>query len=281
MGEGGLLPAGEVGEIVIRGPNVTPGYQDNPEANRITFVAGWFRTGDEGRFDADGYLTITGRLKEMINRGGEKVAPREVDEAMLAHPSVAQAVAFALPHPSLGEEVAAAVVLHPGRSATEAGLRAFAASRLAGFKVPVRVLILGEIPKGPTGKVQRIGLADRLQDRLQADHVAPRGPVEEPLAALWREVLGLKRVGIDDNFFQLGGDSIRAAQLVARIRARFELEAPVTIIFRSPTIRELSGAIDAVRVAGASQPAPKITRVARPRSGQPSRGGPQEGHHGR
>jgi len=163
MGSAGqLLAPGTAGEIVIRGENVTSGYAGNPAANAEAFRAGWFRTGDLGRLDGDGYLTIEGRLKEIINRGGEKIAPREVDEALLDHPAVAQAVTFALPHEKLGEEVAAAVVLRDGRSATEAELRAFVASKLADFKVPRRIVFLAEIPKGPTGKQQRIGLARRL-----------------------------------------------------------------------------------------------------------------------
>jgi len=155
-----------VGEIVISGPNVTPGYEGNPEANAKSFFEAegrrWFRTGDQGAFDAEGYLTLTGRLKEIINRGGEKVSPLEVDGVLSAHPAVAQVVTFALPHPKLGEEVAAAVVLKDGAAATEAEIRAFAGERLAAFKVPRRVVILDEIPKGATGKLQRIGLAEKL-----------------------------------------------------------------------------------------------------------------------
>jgi len=161
-GAGNKLAQGEEGEVCIRGPNVTLGYFANPAANESGFIKGWFRTGDQGRFDADGYLTITGRLKEMINRGGEKIAPREVDEALLAHPAVAQALAFAVPNPMLGEEVAAAVVLRDGQAADEKELRDFVSNRLAAFKVPKRVLLLTEIPKGATGKPQRIGMAQRL-----------------------------------------------------------------------------------------------------------------------
>ena len=159
---GALQPAGAGGEVVIRGPNVTPGYEQNPQANADAFRDGWFRTGDQGRFDADGYLTITGRLKELINRGGEKISPRETDEALLAHPAVAQAVTFAVPHDQLGEEVAAAVVLRAGHTAGERELQEFAAQRLADFKVPRMILILDEIPTGATGKLQRIGLAEKL-----------------------------------------------------------------------------------------------------------------------
>ncbi len=157
-----LLDVGETGEIVIRGPNVTPGYENNPDANASAFTDGWFRTGDQGVMDEEGYISITGRLKEIINRGGEKISPREVDEILMDHPAVAQAVTFAMPHDKLGEEVAAAIVLREGQTAEEGEVREFVASHLADFKVPRRVLILDEIPKGATGKLQRIGLAEKL-----------------------------------------------------------------------------------------------------------------------
>jgi acyl-CoA synthetase (AMP-forming)/AMP-acid ligase II len=160
--DGSLCPAGQVGEVVTRGDNVTPGYANNPEANRTAFAHGWFHTGDQGVMDADGFLKITGRLKEIINRGGEKISPAEVDEHALDHDAVAQAVTFAVPHQSLGEEVALAVVLKEESNASAADIRAFLAARLAPFKVPRTVLIVTEIPKGATGKIQRIGLAQKL-----------------------------------------------------------------------------------------------------------------------
>jgi acyl-CoA synthetase (AMP-forming)/AMP-acid ligase II len=159
---GNLLDPGEVGEIVIRGPNVTPGYENNPEANEKAFTNGWFRTGDQGTMDTDGYFTLTGRLKEIINRGGEKISPKEVDLVLMDHPAVQQVVTFALPHDKLGEEVAAAVVLREGAEASPEEIRAFASERLATFKVPRTVLLMDEIPKGPTGKLRRIGLAEQL-----------------------------------------------------------------------------------------------------------------------
>ena len=163
MGENGtLLAAGEIGEIVIRGPNVTAGYENNPQANEEGFLAGWFRTGDQGSQDADGYLSLTGRLKEIINRGGEKVSPREVDEILMDHPAVAQTVCFGMPHPKLGEEVAAVVVLKEGAVATEREIQEFVAKRAADYKVPKKILFMDEIPKGATGKLQRIGLAAKL-----------------------------------------------------------------------------------------------------------------------
>ena len=160
--DGNLLPVGETGEIVIRGENVTQGYESNPKANAEAYTNGWFRTGDQGMLDAEGYLTLTGRLKEIINRGGEKISPREVDEVLMDHPAVEQVITFAVPHDKLGEDVAAAVVLREGASVTEKELREFASRRLADYKVPRKVLFLAEIPKGATGKLQRIGLAAKL-----------------------------------------------------------------------------------------------------------------------
>ena len=160
--DGKLLAAGEIGEIVIRGENVTLGYENNDKANAEGFTNGWFRTGDQGTMTADGYVTLTGRLKEIINRGGEKISPREVDEVLMDHPAVAQVVTFGMPHDKLGEEVAAAVVLREGKTATEQEIRAFVATKLADFKVPKKILLMDEIPKGATGKLQRIGLAQKL-----------------------------------------------------------------------------------------------------------------------
>ena len=154
---GTLLGQGEQGEVVIQGPNVTDGYLNNPEANARAFTDGWFRTGDQGVLDPDGYLSLVGRLKEMINRGGEKIAPREIDEVLLQHPAVAEAVAFGSPHPTWGEEVAAAVVLKEPVSEKE--LLAFARERLADYKVPKKLYIVEEIPRGATGKIQRRNVA--------------------------------------------------------------------------------------------------------------------------
>jgi len=160
--EGGLMGAGETGEIVIRGDNVTAGYENNDQANAEAFTHGWFRTGDQGVMDDEGYIAITGRLKEIINRGGEKISPREVDEVLMDHAAVQQVVTFALPHDKLGEEVAAVIVLREGSSADEKEIRSFAAEKLADFKVPRTIVFRDEIPKGATGKLQRIGLAEKL-----------------------------------------------------------------------------------------------------------------------
>ena len=158
--EGALLPEGKPGEVVIQGPNVIDGYANNPEANASSFIDGWFRTGDQGRIDAHGYLSLVGRIKEMINRGGEKIAPREIDEVLLQHPAVGEAVAFGSPHPTWGEEVAAAVVLK--QNATEKELLAFARERLADYKVPKKLYIVDQIPRTATGKIQRRSVAAAL-----------------------------------------------------------------------------------------------------------------------
>jgi acyl-CoA synthetase (AMP-forming)/AMP-acid ligase II len=160
--QGEFLKGGETGEIVIQGENVTVGYENNAKANAENFTKGWFRTGDQGILDDEGYLSITGRLKEIINRGGEKISPREVDEVLMGHPAVQQVVTFAIPHDKLGEEVAAVVVLREGEQAEENDIRNFTRQHLADFKVPRKIVFMDEIPKGATGKLQRIGLAEKL-----------------------------------------------------------------------------------------------------------------------
>ena len=160
--EGNRLTGDAEGEVCIRGDNVTPGYENNPAANESSFTSGWFRTGDQGFFDGDGYLKITGRLKEIINRGGEKVSPLEVDNVLMEHPAVQQVVTFAVADRMLGEEIGAAVVLADGGELDAVGLRAYAETHLAKFKIPKHIVFLDEIPKGATGKLQRIGLAQKL-----------------------------------------------------------------------------------------------------------------------
>ena len=215
---GRLLAPGETGEIVIRGPGVTSGYENNPQANAQAWTDGWFRTGDQGRIDGDDYLFISGRLKEIVNRGGEKVSPREIDEALLEHPDVAQAVAFAVPHRTLGEDLVAAVVLRAGCGAAETDLRLFLLSKLAAFKVPSRVIFVDAIPKGPTGKVQRTTLHEKLGEFLKRpDPVELGSDAERLIAGVWTELLGVDPIGPDDNFFSLGGHSLLATQAIARI----------------------------------------------------------------
>ena len=172
--EGRRLAAGEEGEVCIRGDNVTLGYANNPAANEVSFIDGWFRTGDQGFFDSDGYLKITGRLKEIINRGGEKISPLEVDNVLMGHEDIQQVVTFAVADRILGEEIGVAVVLADGAEMDAAQLRAYADIHLAKFKIPKHICFVGEIPKGATGKLQRIGLASKLG--LEDQDGAPRAP---------------------------------------------------------------------------------------------------------
>ena len=158
------LPQGERGEVVIQGPNVIKGYENNPEANRSSFVDGWFRTGDQGLLDADGYLTLVGRIKELINRGGEKISPREIDEVLLAHPAVAEAVCFGVAHPTWGEEVAAVVVVR--EPVSEADLLAYCRERLADYKRPKQIHITDAIPRTATGKIQRRVVANAYSQKV-------------------------------------------------------------------------------------------------------------------
>ena len=243
-GSGRKLAVGEIGEVGIRGANVFAGYEANPEINADAFAGEWFRTGDEGSLDEDGYLRLRGRIKEIINRGGEKVSPMEIDDALLRHPAVEQAVTFAVADDRLGEEIAAAVVLAPAAETDERDLQDFVAQELAPFKVPRSILVVDEIPKGPTGKVQRIGLAERLgvgPSEASGLERAPYGFLEPQLIEIWESVLGTSGVGVGDDFFALGGDSILAAEAVAHIRdLTGEQNLPLTSIVRAPTPAAMS-----------------------------------------
>jgi acyl-CoA synthetase (AMP-forming)/AMP-acid ligase II len=265
---GAAMAAGRTGQIAIRGSSVMLGYLGNPAISRAAFAGEWFKTRDLGFFDDDGYLFLAGRTEEMINRGGEKIAPREVEEVLLEHPAIAEAVTFPVPHASLGEDIAAAVVLRPASLVTQTEIRQFAIGRVAGFKVPAQVLIVEKIPRGPTGKVQRSGLAGKfgltsLSGATQA-FVAPRTQLENVLAEIWATVLDLERVGAHDNFFALGGDSLLATHVLARVHELMHLELEVSCLFESPTVAELAQHIETLSHA---HPAPDlaagIQRVAR------------------
>ena len=273
MDEGGnLLVPGEIGEIVLRGPGVIAGYAQNPEANRTSFTNEWFRTGDQGMVDADGYVFITGRLKEMINRGGQKISPREIDEVLGTHPAVAQAVAFAVPDHRLGEEIAAAVVLRAGHVASEIEIRNHVAQRIGYYKVPQRIVFLDELPKGPTGKLQRVAMAAILgldnpdsaakSASRPSEFAEPRTPTERTLADIWRQVLGVEQIGVNDDFLALGGDSMLAALAIARIRESGAPHVSLLTFFEHPTIAGLAEAIDRADSDGASSSDPIVAVAA-------------------
>jgi acyl-CoA synthetase (AMP-forming)/AMP-acid ligase II len=253
--EGRELGRNMRGEVAVRGENVTAGYLDNDEANAKSFTSGWFRTGDEGYLDEDGYLVLTGRLKEMINRGGEKIAPVEIDRVLLDHPAVSQAVTFAVPHPRLGEDVGAAIVVREGATVTPARLRAFARERLAAFKVPALIAFVQEIPRGPTGKPQRIGLAAALGIE-GIESPPPATPVQIRVAAMWAELLGGPQPRLADDFLLAGGDSIIAAQLLGRIEQAFGVSLSLGEFFADPSLEGVSAGVEArliERVAAMSE----------------------------
>ena len=242
---GAVLPSGVAGEVVVTGPTVIAGYEGDPDTNRVVFRDGSYRTGDLGVLDADGYLTLMGRVKETINRGGEKISPREVEAVLLDHPAVAEAVTFALPHPSLHEDVAAAVILHPERGATGRDLRQFLLQRLTPFKVPRRIVIADALPKGPTGKLLRHGLAEHFGLQAHVTNWSRAGdhrddPMERTLLALFREVLRRDDVGPDDDFFVSGGDSLSAVDLIARIEEELDVSVPLLSLVETSTVRALA-----------------------------------------
>jgi oxalate---CoA ligase len=249
---GQLLAPGATGEIVIRGENVIRGYENNPKTDLAAFSNGWFRTGDLGMVDGEGHVILAGRIKEIINRGGEKISPRQVDEVLLQHSAVAAAVTFAIPDPRLGEEIAAAIVLRDGATITAHALMQFMAGRIADFKVPRRIVFVEQIPQGPTGKVQRLGLARQLgiaaaapapehggaqSDRALSDD-------ESALASIWCEVLNLSSVRARDDFQLLGGDSLLAAQVISRVQSRMARKLSILAFFISPTLESVAAAIE-------------------------------------
>jgi thioesterase domain-containing protein len=209
---------GQVGQIAIAGPTLTPGYLGRDRSEPSPWHDGWLLTGDLGRIDEDGYLTIVGRDKEVINRGGEKVFPYEVEKAMLAHPALAEAAAYGVPHPRLGESVAAAAVLKPGARLGEQELKSFLAARLAPYKLPRRVRWLARLPRGATGKVLRSALSQD-GDAARAPAVQPDRLLEWELHGIWSRLLDTDSIGIDDDFFEIGGDSLLATQMLVEVEA--------------------------------------------------------------
>jgi len=242
--KGHRLPAGEQGEIRVRGPTVMSGYLDAPELNRASFVDGWLRTGDLGSFDEEGFLTLRGRLKDMINRGGEKISPLEIDEALMRHPAVSEAAAFALPHSRLGEDIAAAVALHPARTASQQELRTFLSDKLAPFKIPRRIFIVDQLPKGMSGKISRRRLSEiyaTAEASQQPDQAMPDNrDLSHQLTEIWQRLLNYAPVLVDDDFFEKGGDSLLATEMLLQIELLTGRTLPSSVLFEATTIRKLT-----------------------------------------
>jgi acyl-CoA synthetase (AMP-forming)/AMP-acid ligase II/acyl carrier protein len=248
----------ELGEILVRGPTVMSGYLDNFEANESAFVNGWFRTGDLGRLSATRVVTVDGRVKDIINRGGAKISPAEVDRAMLTHPAVAEAAAFGIPHPSLGEEVAAAVVLRAGLKTNQAELRKFLRGRLAVPKIPRKIVIADELPKGPTGKIQRRRLPVLLAQQLGEKSPLfweELSPLELEITEIWQRLLRRNVIGVNEDFFDLGGDSLLATKMLLELENVIGKTLPDTLLFEASTIRQLAWSL---RDLAWSEPDPLI-----------------------
>jgi oxalate---CoA ligase len=252
------LPVGPdvEGELVVQGPGVFGGYEGNPQLNANAFIEGFFRTGDLARTDDDGYVYLTGRLKEQINRAGLKVSPREVDDAIATHPGVLKVATFALPDPVVGEEVACAIVKRAGQERLSAlDLQRFVADQLADYKVPRRVVFVDDIPTNAVGKICRVTLAEQLGLIAQPPTTTPTagqaGPWNEPVSAtqiaiatIWSRVLGRTIDNIDIDFYAAGGDSLQAMDLSLELEHRFSRLVPVAAISSNATIRTLARAIE-------------------------------------
>jgi acyl-CoA synthetase (AMP-forming)/AMP-acid ligase II/thioesterase domain-containing protein len=253
---GRLQPPETEGEVVVRGPMLMSGYLDDAEANDAAFDEnGWFRTGDIGRLDHEGYLFLVGRRKEIINRGGKKISLPEVDNVLAAHPAVAEVAAFAIPHRTLGEDVAAAVVLRVDVEASELDLRRFAAERLAAYKVPQKIVFVENIPRTALGKAKRSALAERFRDLSMAAPAPPalcdaRKPTDTQLRLLeiWRRILGSEQIAVEDNFFELGGDSLTAALMLTQAAQSLNIGPnvlPEADFFDQPSVAALARMLEA------------------------------------
>jgi len=273
--EGRRLPPGKRGEIGLRGPTITRGYDNDAVATEAAFRDGWFRTGDLGYLDRDGYLFIVGRIKDIINRGGQKVAPAEVEQVLLGHPEVVDAAAFSVPHKRLGEDVAAAVVLRQGAKASARSLRDFARERLARYKVPGLIHLVPEIPKGPAGKINRDELVAALSTTLptakgkRGKLSPPRSKFESQLAMIWAELLELSEVGVDEDVFALGADSITVTQMRSRLRALFGIDLSFKDLLDAPTVALLAARLEALERVPRSLSQPPASTARMQRGGAP------------
>jgi acyl-CoA synthetase (AMP-forming)/AMP-acid ligase II/acyl carrier protein len=248
--DGRRLPHGQQGEILVGGPTVVSGYLGAPELNRASFVDGWFKSGDIGSIDEDGFLKLHDRKNDLINRGGEKISPMEIDEVLTQHPAIAEAAAFSIPHSRLGEDLAAAVVLRPGMTATTVELRKYLQEQLAPFKVPGRIDIRDQLPKGKTGKILRRQLGGSLEEKAVAETLIAAPPAIETtpvdntliiqLTELWERLLQIKRISLDDDFSEKGGDSLLAMAMLSEVEQLTGQTIPSSILFEARTIRQLA-----------------------------------------
>lgn len=243
------VPAGRIGHVMLNGPSVMPGYLfDDIDGVPSGLVDGWLATGDLGSVDEEGRLTVVGRTKEIINRGGEKVAPYDVEKALLSHPAVREAAAFAVPHPRLGENVGAAVVLHAGATATPTELVDFVYDRLAPFQRPRHVHVVDRFPVGPTGKTSRPQLSAAFSQKRETV-VPPAAPLEILISEIWKRVLNRTDIGMDDDFFEIGGDSLQAAEMLLELEKAMRHHIRPSDIRAQLTIRLLNEKLAAASAA--------------------------------
>lgn len=241
-GSGGICAPGVWGEILITGPTVTSGYFKAPQLTAERFAGPWFRTGDVGSLDDDGFISLHGRTDDLINRGGEKIAPAQVEAAMLLHPAVRESAVYGLPHPRLGETVAMAVTLKSGCTAKPAELRDFLKASLPAFKVPRRINLLNELPKGNTGKILKGSLQELARNKNEP-MVKPRTALEREISEVWKRLLKMDGIGIDDDFFDSGGDSLLSEQMLVEIESIFQQAVPPSALGEAYTIRGLASIV--------------------------------------
>jgi len=254
LDENGIeIVAGEAGEICIQGPNIFAGYNNAPQENARCFVNGYFRTGDFGYLDEDGFLFIVGRTKEVINRGGSKFSPGEIDAVMVEAPGISDAAAFGLPHPSLGEYVAVAVKPTNDLKPNLASLQAYARQYLAEYKIPSRLFFLDEIPKTRTGKIKRTELAAMFCNDRSAEYVTERSKIHESIQEIWCELLATSPISPYASFFEAGGDSLLLVRLHERLVIAFGIELDATSLFEFSTINDQAKMITAA-MSGAAAP---------------------------
>ena len=275
--DGRVVADGGSGEIEVRGPQVFEGYLDDPAQNAQAFVDGWYRMGDLGRFDAAGELHVIGRVKDVINRGGEKISPAEVDAALRAVPGIVDAAAFGVAHPTLGEEVVAAVVRAPDSRVEAAAVLAEVRERLGPRRAPRQLWFVAGLPRTEAGKVRRADLPGWVgydaAKVAQDDEAGALSATEARLAALWARVLNLPSVPARADFFMLGGDSLRGMQLIAQVRAEFGVELPVRLLFADAGT--VAGMAKCIGTGRAPSSRPPIARRGRDAASTPARKPPQ------
>jgi acyl-CoA synthetase (AMP-forming)/AMP-acid ligase II len=235
--EGRHLPPGQHGEIIVRGPSVIEQYAGS-QAQPDAFFGNWLRTGDLGYLDEDGYLFIVGRAKELIKRGGLSVYPAEIDNKLNAHPSVADAIAFSLPHPTLGEELVAAVVPRANTTLSVAELKAYLARGLSSYKVPTEIVLVPAIPKNETGKALRREMATKLASAFAPRSEPPESELEGVLLRAWQSVLSRADVGVTDNVFVFGADPLRAERVSQMLQEQSGITMSARMLLSLPTVRE-------------------------------------------